>query len=427
MKTTTNENRQLFEELKKYEKGSKEYSRIFGEIVSKNERLVGYIAQKFKNGHEHDFEDIISTGKIGLMKAVQSFELDRGLAFATYAARCVENQMLMYLRHENKSGGGFVVSLNSTLAKGKDGGELELEDVLASDVDVEADVVDTEERESILRDLFKYIDKLPPKQSQVLKLRYLSGDGDKVVNQRKIAKILGLEQSYVSRIEKSAIKNLKILIETGELKTHRGGRAKKEVEKKPPREVSISSAIPKLKKIVNAKLSKRQTQILKKLYFTAKKTTQKQIADKLGISFNTVSLTKQNGLKKLLEIYNQENPKKPLTNDRLIEILEKYKDKKTIQTTAISAETPKATLKNIIVSNLTKRQSLILLMLYYAPKKVKYAEVAKILKLTISTINNTAHNGLNSLQVQYNKIFKASLTVEQIRDILKGSEEESES
>lgn len=217
------------------------------------------------------------------------------------------------------------------------------------------------------------------------------------------------------------------MIETGELKIRTRGRAKKEVEKKPPREVSISSAIPKLKKIVNAKLSKRQTQILKKLYFTAKKTTQKQIADKLGISFNTVSLTKQNGLKKLLEIYNQENPKKPLTNDRLIEILEKYKDKKTIQATAISAETPKAMLKNVIVSNLAKRQSLILLMLYYAPKKVKREEVADILGLTISTVNNAIYNGLYSLQVQYNKIFKASLTVEQIRDILKGSEEESES
>lgn len=107
MKTTTKDNEKLFEELKKYEKGSKEYDKIYSKIILQNEALVGYIVKKFQNNYGYIIDDLFSSGKYGLMKAVRTFQPDRGLAFATYAVRCVENQILMYLRHENKSGGGI--------------------------------------------------------------------------------------------------------------------------------------------------------------------------------------------------------------------------------------------------------------------------------------------------------------------------------
>ncbi len=290
-------------------------------------------------------------------------------------------------------------------------------------MDVEADVVDDEERESQIRELYKFIDKLPPKQAQILKLRYLSGDGDKVVNQKEVAKILGLNQAYISRIEKRAIKNLKTLIETGELKVKQKGG---QVKEKPKKEVAVSTLVPRLKKIVKTKLSKRQAEILKKVYFTTENATQVQIANELGVMQQAVSNMKLYALKKLLGIYNQENPKNPLTKDRLVAILEEYKNGCVLKAQSINmnADSPRAILKNLIVSNLTKRQSIILLMLFYAD--VERKNIAELLELNISTINTVVFDGINKIQKEYNKIFKASLTVEGIRNILEGCSEEIE-
>ena len=106
MKKITAENQQLFEELKKYEKGSKAYDKIYSKIILQNEALVGYIVKKFQNNYGYIIDDLFSSGKYGLMKAVWTFNPDKGLAFATYAARCVENEILMQIRRESKLGGG---------------------------------------------------------------------------------------------------------------------------------------------------------------------------------------------------------------------------------------------------------------------------------------------------------------------------------
>ncbi|MFB5083411.1 RNA polymerase sporulation sigma factor SigK [Symbiobacterium thermophilum] len=170
-------------------------------LIERNLRLVAHIVKKFDNTGE-DVDDLISIGTVGLIKAIGTFKPERGTRLATYAARCIENEILMHLRSLKRVRGE--VSLYDPIGVDREGNEITLIDVLGSDPDVVPDLVGKRLDESKLREKLK---KLGGKERQVLELRYgISGGPRKT--QREIARMLGISRSYVSRIEKKAVMKL---------------------------------------------------------------------------------------------------------------------------------------------------------------------------------------------------------------------------
>lgn len=170
-------------------------------LIERNLRLVAHIVKKFDNTGE-DVDDLISIGTVGLIKAIGTFKPDKGTRLATYAARCIENEILMHLRSLKRVRGE--VSLYDPIGVDREGNEITLIDVLGSDPDIVPDLVGKRLDESKLREKLK---KLGGKERQVLELRYgISGGARKT--QREIARMLGISRSYVSRIEKKAVMKL---------------------------------------------------------------------------------------------------------------------------------------------------------------------------------------------------------------------------
>lgn len=171
-------------------------------LIERNLRLVVYIARKFENTGIH-IEDLISIGTIGLIKAVNTFNPEKKIKLATYASRCIENEILMYLRRNNKV--RAEVSFDEPLNIDWDGNELLLSDVLGTEDDVitkdlEADV----DRRLLLNALHQLSDR----EKQIMELRFgLSGGEEKT--QKDVADLLGISQSYISRLEKRIIKRLR--------------------------------------------------------------------------------------------------------------------------------------------------------------------------------------------------------------------------
>ena len=170
-------------------------------LVVRNLRLVAHIMKKYYS-QTSDQEDLISIGTIGLIKAIGTFDPDKGVRLATYAARCVENEILMYFRGMRKSAGD--VSLSDYLESGKDGTSLSVQDVVASEEDLFEDLSRREEFE----ELYAAINKvLTPRERTVIQRRYGLGDHSPET-QQEVADRLGISRSYVSRIEKKAIRKL---------------------------------------------------------------------------------------------------------------------------------------------------------------------------------------------------------------------------
>lgn len=170
-------------------------------LIERNLRLVAHIVKKFDNTGE-DVDDLISIGTVGLIKAIGTYKPDKGTRLATYAARCIENEILMHLRSLKRVRGE--VSLYDPIGVDREGNEITLIDVLGSDPDVVPELVGKRLDESKLREKLK---KLGGKERQVLELRYgISGGARKT--QREIARMLGISRSYVSRIEKRAVMKL---------------------------------------------------------------------------------------------------------------------------------------------------------------------------------------------------------------------------
>lgn len=167
-------------------------------LIEHNLRLVAHIVKKFENTGE-DQEDLISIGTIGLIKAIESFSEDKGTKLATYAARCIENEILMHLRTLKKTKKD--VSLHDPIGQDKEGNEISLIDVLKSDAE---DVIDTIQLNMELEKVKKYIDVLDEREREVIIGRFGLGM-NKEKTQREIAKELGISRSYVSRIEKRAL------------------------------------------------------------------------------------------------------------------------------------------------------------------------------------------------------------------------------
>ena len=173
-------------------------------LIEHNLRLVVYIAKKFDNTGV-GVEDLISIGTIGLIKAINSYNPEKNIKLATYASRCIENEILMYLRRNNKT--KAEVSIDEPLNVDWDGNELLLSDILGTDEDIIYKDLEDEAERKILS---KAIEKLSDRERMIVDLRYgLSASDGMEKTQKEVADMLGISQSYISRLEKKIIKRLK--------------------------------------------------------------------------------------------------------------------------------------------------------------------------------------------------------------------------
>ncbi len=173
-------------------------------LIEHNLRLVVYIAKKFDNTSV-GVEDLISIGTIGLIKAINTFNPTKNIKLATYASRCIENEILMYLRRNNKT--KMEVSIDEPLNVDWDGNELLLSDILGTDEDVIYKNLEHETEKDLLN---MAIGRLSPREKKIVELRYGldTADGEEMT-QKEVADLLGISQSYISRLEKKIMKRLK--------------------------------------------------------------------------------------------------------------------------------------------------------------------------------------------------------------------------
>ena len=173
-------------------------------LIEHNLRLVVYIAKKFDNTGV-GVEDLISIGTIGLIKAINTFNPVKKIKLATYASRCIENEILMYLRRNSKT--KLEVSIDEPLNVDWDGNELLLSDILGTDEDVISRRLEDEVEITLLG---KAINKLTPREQTIIRLRFgLNSAAGKEKTQKEVADLLGISQSYISRLEKRIMKRLK--------------------------------------------------------------------------------------------------------------------------------------------------------------------------------------------------------------------------
>ena len=173
-------------------------------LIEHNLRLVVYIAKKFDNTGV-GVEDLISIGTIGLIKAINTFNSEKKIKLATYASRCIENEILMYLRRNSKT--RLEVSIDEPLNVDWDGNELLLSDILGTEEDIiYRDIEDEVERNLLLH----AVNTLSEREKQIVELRFgLNRRDGKEMTQKQVADLLGISQSYISRLEKKIIKRLK--------------------------------------------------------------------------------------------------------------------------------------------------------------------------------------------------------------------------
>ena len=177
-------------------------------LIERNLRLVAHISRKYQNGDE-DMEDLISIGTIGLIKAIATFNNERGNRLATYAARCIDNELLMYFRGKKKT--SREVSLYEPIGTDKEGNQISLMDVVES---TDRDIFEIIELKGNSKKVYEMIPKvLNDRERDIIQWRY-GLYNQKPVTQREIADKLGISRSYVSRIEKRALEKLKDCFET---------------------------------------------------------------------------------------------------------------------------------------------------------------------------------------------------------------------
>ena len=177
------------------------------ELILHNMRLVAHVTKKYAAGEE-DTQELISIGTIGLIKAVSSFKPDYGNRFATFAIRCIENEILMYFRNKRKSRGD--VSIFEPIGTDKEGNQIHLVDVIEND---QNDVLEDISRANDLKKLKNGMKQMLSKREYYILVKRFGLDGNDELTQRQIAKELGISRSYVSRIEKAALKKLKKMLE----------------------------------------------------------------------------------------------------------------------------------------------------------------------------------------------------------------------
>ncbi|MDD3303295.1 MAG: RNA polymerase sporulation sigma factor SigE [Clostridia bacterium] len=171
-------------------------------LIERNLRLVVYIAKKFENSGVN-IEDLISIGTIGLMKAINSYNLDKNIKLATYASRCIENEILMFLRKNNRI--KTEISIDEPINTDSEGNDLSLGDILGTDNDSIFKSIEESDNKKVL---MQAIQRLNHREKTIMQLRY-GFDGYEELTQKEVADKLGISQSYISRIEKKVINNLK--------------------------------------------------------------------------------------------------------------------------------------------------------------------------------------------------------------------------
>ena len=174
-------------------------------LIEHNLRLVVFLAKKYENT-KVDLEDLVSIGTIGLIKGVNTYRLDKNIKLATYASRCIDNEILMYLRKTKRK--RTEVSFEDSLSFDADGNELHLEDVLGTEKDI---VTKGLEEELDRHLLYQEVSKLEGRDKEIIEYRY-GLNGKKELTQKEVANLLGISQSYISRIEKKVIKKLSAII-----------------------------------------------------------------------------------------------------------------------------------------------------------------------------------------------------------------------
>lgn len=179
-------------------------------LIERNMRLVAHVAKKYQNS-DYDMEELVSVGSIGLIKAVNTYRMDRGSRFATYAAKCIENEILMMLRSNKKY--SREVSLYEPIGVDKDGEAVSLVDMMEAE---SREMLEDMIRDQDIRELYGAYDIcLKEQEKAVVRMRY-GLFGERARTQREIAAVLGISRSYVSRIEKKALKKLREQIEKNE-------------------------------------------------------------------------------------------------------------------------------------------------------------------------------------------------------------------
>ena len=174
-------------------------------LIEHNLRLVVFLAKKYENT-KVDLEDLVSIGTIGLIKGIKTYSMDKNIKLATYASRCIDNEILMYLRKNKKV--KTEVSFEDSLSYDGEGNELHLEDVLGTDANIVTRPLEDEYERSVV---LEEINKLPPRDKEIMVLRYGLGNREEMT-QKDVAELLGISQSYISRIEKKTIRKLKGLM-----------------------------------------------------------------------------------------------------------------------------------------------------------------------------------------------------------------------
>ncbi len=174
-------------------------------LIEHNLRLVVFLAKKYENT-KVDLEDLVSIGTIGLIKGIKTYSMDKNIKLATYASRCIDNEILMYLRKNKKI--KTEVSFDESLSFDMDGNELHLEDILGTDPDIVTKGLEEDLNRRIVLD---EINKLNPRDREIIVLRYGLINGEEMT-QKDVAELLGISQSYISRIEKKVIKRIKNIV-----------------------------------------------------------------------------------------------------------------------------------------------------------------------------------------------------------------------
>ena len=172
-------------------------------LIEHNLRLVVYVAKRYDNSANCPLEDLISIGTIGLVKAINTFKADKNIKLATYASRCIDNEILMFLRKNKKRRGE--VSFEDSLSYDSEGNELHLEDILGTDSDIVTKEIENENDKKLF---YKEIDKLNNRDKKIMILRYGLYNNEEMT-QKDVANLLGISQSYISRIEKKVIRRLR--------------------------------------------------------------------------------------------------------------------------------------------------------------------------------------------------------------------------
>lgn len=174
-------------------------------LIEHNLRLVVFLAKKYENT-KIDLEDLVSIGTIGLIKGVNTYQNDKNIKLATYASRCIDNEILMYLRKTKRK--RTEVSFEDSLSYDAEGNELHLEDVLGTDENIVTKPIEDELDKHLM---YREVSKLPDRDKEIIELRY-GLNGKKELTQKEVARLLGISQSYISRIEKKVIKRISNII-----------------------------------------------------------------------------------------------------------------------------------------------------------------------------------------------------------------------